>query len=154
MPIMKAIRNHTRTGPMKLKTLLFSTTAISTLFAGSALAQTPMMNWSGWHIGVNIGSVSSNASVHDRDAWFTGLGGAKSYSLDESSVIGGAQTGFDGQSDNLVYGIEGDWDFTDASKSKKFNSGGTTATSELSNIGSVRGRIGIALDQVLLYGTG
>lgn len=90
-------------------------------------------SWAGPYIGGNLGyawgSVSNNAN-------------------DVSGFAGGVQGGYNWQSGPVVYGLEADLQGSGAS--------GTFAAYKFSNpwFGTVRGRIGYAIDNVLFYGTG
>jgi outer membrane immunogenic protein len=65
-----------------------------------------------------------------------------------SGINGGAVVGYNWQSAQFVYGVEGDIDATGASD--------TFAPWKFSNpwFGTVRGRVGYAMNNILLYGTG
>jgi opacity protein-like surface antigen len=82
--------------------------------------------------------------------------------------LGGGQAGYNWQRNSLVYGLEGDLDFSGmkASASAPFFVNGTEGgdlagftgnvglQQKLDYFGTVRGRLGWANDSVLLYGTG
>ena len=91
-----------------------------------------MYSWAGPYIGGNIGwdwgSVDNNPTK-------------------PSGFVGGAQAGYNWQTGPWVFGIEGDLQGTGASD--------TFAPWKFSNpwFGTVRGRAGYALNNVLLYGT-
>ena len=90
-------------------------------------------SWAGPYIGGNVGydwgSVGNNATK-------------------PSGVSGGLQAGYNWQSGPLVFGAEGDIQATGASD--------TFAPWKFSNpwFGTVRGRVGYAFNNILLYGTG
>ena len=65
-----------------------------------------------------------------------------------SGIAGGIEGGYNFQSGNWVFGIEGDLELTGASD--------TFASWKFSNpwFGTVRGRIGYAFNNILFYGTG
>lgn len=90
-------------------------------------------SWAGPYLGANLGY-----------NW----GGVSFVSAKPSGVSGGGQAGYNWQSGALVFGLEGDLQANSASD--------TFAAWKFSNpwFGTVRGRIGYALDNVLLYGTG
>jgi outer membrane immunogenic protein len=66
-----------------------------------------------------------------------------------SGIAGGVTGGYNWQSGNIVFGLEGDLQGTGASDNDRF------ATYKFSNpwFGTARGRIGYAFNNVLLYGT-
>lgn len=90
-------------------------------------------NWAGPYLGGNLGYSWGEVSRT----------GAK-----PSGISGGLQGGYNWQSGPLVYGLEGDLQATGADD--------TFAPYKFSNpwFGTVRGRIGYAMNNVLIYGTG
>ena len=96
----------------------------------------PVSTWAGPYAGVQLG-YGFSGKVSD------GAG-----DIDTSGWTGGAFGGFNMQTGQFVYGIEGDVNYSGIDG----NDGGFTARSRVD--GSVRGRAGVALnDDVLLYGT-
>ena len=72
---------------------------------------------------------------------------------DYSGFIGGVQAGYNWQFSSIVLGLEGDFDLTSAKKSVALNVINSRSL-RLSALGTVRGRIGLALDHWLPYFTG
>jgi outer membrane immunogenic protein len=129
----------------------------------------PIFTWTGFYIGGQVGG-----------AW--GTGGNRFHAFDPdtntfvdtsfggtpSGVIGGGHVGFDYQipgwnwfsSSGVVIGVEGTVDGTSLSKTTVVTfpgdfGGGTLSAHTSADIqGSIRGRLGIAWDRVLIYGTG
>jgi outer membrane immunogenic protein len=158
---------------MRRQIFLASVGAIA--FAGSAFAADlpsrapppvylpppPIFTWSGLYIGLQIGYAwgrdTANFTTLDPDRPF--------FPADTSpqGVIGGGHVGYNLQIAQWVIGVEGAVDGTSLSKSV-FLSGTTgflhathpdlTVRSREDIQGSIRGRLGIAFDRVLLYGTG
>jgi len=140
--------------------------------AGSALAAEPLpppppFTWSGVYVGGQIGwaSITDNVSLtgtaNDLDPV------AAKYSLGPQGVIGGAHVGYNLQPVTpawswLVFGIEASVDGTSLRKTANvpladfaFDTfGSMAASSNLGVQGSVRGRLGIAWDRLLLFGEG
>jgi outer membrane immunogenic protein len=91
------------------------------------------LSWAGPYLGGNLGyewgSVSNNATK-------------------PSGIAGGVQGGYNFQSGNWVFGVEGDLELTGASD--------TFASWKFSNpwFGTMRGRAGYAFNDILFYGTG
>ena len=125
----------------------------------------PVFTWSGVYLGGQIGYAWGNDNV----SWSgtDNLLNLASGSFGESpqGVIGGARVGYNLQPNGyfswLVFGIEGSVDGTSLSKSVGVPladsagvTGTLTASSNAAVQGSVRGRLGMAFDRVLLYGTG
>ena len=90
-------------------------------------------SWAGPYIGGNLGY-----------EW----GSVRNNPTKPSGVAGGAQAGYNWQSGNWVFGVEGDIEATAAED--------TFAPWKFSNpwFGTLRGRAGYAISNVLFYGTG
>jgi outer membrane immunogenic protein len=76
---------------------------------------------------------------------------------DANGAVAGGQVGFNYQIDAFVLGMEGDFDWSGVSSTAVAGCGvGCTVTgkSNVPWIATIRGRAGVALDRVLLYGTG
>jgi outer membrane immunogenic protein len=86
------------------------------------------------------------------------LGGFGGYASEDSSAFSmkggfaGGTVGYNWQTGNIVYGLEADAGWADVSAS--VSGFGLTAKSKVDALGTVRGRVGFAVDQVLFYGTG
>ena len=83
-------------------------------------------------------------------------GGDTGDAFDMDGFIGGVHAGYNWQDGNFVFGIEGDADFSDVSGGTDFNYGGSL-TGDISLAthwqASLRLRGGVAMDNLLLYGT-
>ncbi len=107
----------------------------------------PPFSWSGFYIGGEIGGAWANGSVTDN---LLGL----SVSTSHSGFLGGGVVGFNYQTSNVVFGVEGDFDWTSLNAT---GNGAPTAFGTLQAsantdwIASLAGRIGIASDRALFY---
>ena len=101
------------------------------------VASVPVFTWTGFYAGVNArygwGSQKGTA-----DAAYGSLSGAQ---------VGGT-AGYNYQMGQIVLGMEGDWDWSNAK-----NTNGAYISKQTS-IATARGRIGYAVDRVLLFTTG
>jgi outer membrane immunogenic protein len=90
-------------------------------------------SWAGPYLGANVGY---------------GWGDVSNNPTKPSGFLGGAQAGYNWQSGQFVFGLEGDIQGNGADD--------TFAPWKFSNpwFGTVRGRVGFALNNILLYGTG
>jgi len=109
----------------------------------------PAFTWTGFYLGLNSGFGFGQSN------WTTLPSG--SFSPDGFMV--GATVGGNYQINQLVLGIEGDFDWQNVRGSKTaapcFAPPGPGSCDTASNwVGTFRGRIGYAFDRVLLYGTG
>jgi outer membrane immunogenic protein len=118
-------------------------------------------SWTGFYIGINVGGVWNRAEFTD---WGRGLQpfafpiGTTFWSPSHAGFTGGGQAGYNFQSGNFVFGIEADFNFVSNKASATLPAGffvpTVTATSKLDWMGTVRGRLGVALSSTLIYATG
>ncbi len=121
----------------------------------------PVFTWTGLYVGGQVGydfgSVGARANIAG-----TPIGLASS-SVGANGVIGGAHVGYNYQTHGIpflgnaaaasfVFGVEGDVDGSSAKASNVL--GGLAAYSSNTIQGSIRGRVGVAVDRVLFYATG
>jgi outer membrane receptor protein involved in Fe transport/opacity protein-like surface antigen len=102
-------------------------------------------DWSGFYLGLNAGGAFGVNAV-------TASGGGGSASVKEPGFIGGAQFGANYQTGPVVWGFEADYD---ASTQNKSLPAGilTGSTSQTPWFATLRGRVGMAFDRTLVYGT-
>jgi len=103
-------------------------------------------NWTGFYIGGNIGGGFANSSWSDP---FTGANNTFS----KGGFIGGGQIGYNQQYNWLVFGVEGDFDWTGLSGSGTDSIGDAIST-KTEWTSTATGRIGAAFDRLLVYGKG
>lgn len=108
--------------------------------------------WTGIYVGVNAGGAFGNFSENATSGPFT----ADLGSVNASGFIGGGQVGAQMQYQHIVYGIEGDFQGSSQDHSDTFIGLGfpVTVSESMPWFATVRGRLGWAVDNVLLYGTG
>jgi outer membrane immunogenic protein len=94
--------------------------------------------WSGGYIGGHVGG-----------GWGTVSGGGDE--ADISGLVGGAHLGYNFQRDRLLFGIEVDLDASGVEKS--WSIAGVSVSVGPSWLASIRGRLGLVHDNLLLYGT-
>ena len=104
-------------------------------------------DWSGFYIGVNAGYGWARET-----ASASAFGLTASASQDLSGAIAGGLVGFNWQSGMFVGGVEADYQWSDQKNSQTIL--GTTFTDRISAFATVRGRAGVAIDNVYIYGTG
>ena len=100
-------------------------------------------NWTGVYVGGNVGYGWARYTAE-----VAGISG----SFDLDGVTAGGLVGFNWQSGMFVGGIEADYQWSDQKKS--VTDGVDTATLRISSFATVRGRAGVAIDNVYIYGTG
>jgi outer membrane immunogenic protein len=96
-------------------------------------------NWTGFYLGGNVGYGWARDTAQD---------GGFSDSIDLNGVIAGGLVGFNWQAGMFVGGVEADYQWSDQ-KVSVFD-----ATFRISSFATVRGRAGVAVDNVYIYGTG
>lgn len=143
-------------------------TGLALLFASPVFAQDMQMPWSGLYAGVNAGygHSESNSAVTGQAAANTAniADGARpaNVKMNSQGAIGGFQLGVNSQYDAWVFGIETDIQATTIRNDSNIVTTGTLFPgtrnnqfmSELDYLGTVRGRVGYAWDNVMFYGTG
>lgn len=129
--------------------------------------------WAGFYIGGNVGYGEGTSDYRqDLDIFDANDGlvaeGTFRDSVNPSGILGGVQGGYNWQMNNFVLGIEGDVSFTgwDANSTVFDTDAGDlggpfgddrafgTSSTDIDFLASVRGRLGYAMDTVLIYGTG
>jgi len=102
-------------------------------------------NWSGFYLGLNAGGAFGINTM-------TASGGGGSASVKEPGFLGGAQVGANYKTGPVVWGFEADYD---ASTQNKSLPAGilTGSTSQTPWFATLRGRVGMAFDRTLVYGT-
>jgi outer membrane immunogenic protein len=130
-------------------------------------------DWTGLRIGVNLGFGSLRDSgspyCYNPAGALNGIGCVVPFAATTSGtgILGGGQVGYNWQSGRLVYGVETDFQGTTIKGSANIPGpfaivgvpvppGGTNyiAEEKLNWLGTVRGRLGLAWDRALIYGTG
>jgi outer membrane immunogenic protein len=147
---------------MMMKKILLAGTALATLVSGSAMAadlrparapiytKAPMMapaySWTGCYVGGNAGGLWTTKT------WSNATTGAAQSTQDISGGLAGGQIGCNYQVTTWVFGIQGDYDWS--------NAGGTAADasfvggtdhSNVKSLASVTGRVGYTWDRFLGY---
>jgi outer membrane immunogenic protein len=128
----------------------------------------PVANWSGLYIGGNFGygwgDGKTSLSPLPTPAIFDDLG-LTTFNTDPKGVIGGAQVGYNWQTDSIITGVEADFQGSGIKGSVPLATfvdpsghvpGEFAASSQkLAWFGTVRGRLGVAVTpNFLLYATG
>lgn len=154
-----------------MKKILLATVALTALsIAAPALAAdmapaykaAPMMapaaiyNWTGFYVGGNIGGGWGDERSTELAPGTTSFPTGTVFSGHSTSgFLGGVQGGFNWQANNLVLGIEGEYDWSDLTGTSTSVSGvnGVSSTSSVKtkDIAMVTGRVGYAASNWLLY---
>jgi outer membrane immunogenic protein len=116
-----------------------------------AYAPVPQVfSWTGFYIGANAGYGWSNAS-----GTLTTTGGSEAFTFTGNGFVGGAQAGYNWQVGPAVFGAEADFQGTTISGPFSATAGPViSATDKGPWFGTIRGRVGYAMDRFMLYATG
>jgi outer membrane immunogenic protein len=114
-------------------------------------SQSPSVNWTGIYLGINGGFTFGGSN------WTDSVTGFSSGHFGTSGFVFGGTVGANYQVGSLVFGVEVDGDWADASGFGTFTAsalctGACFTTS--SWLSTARGRAGYAFDRFLVYGTG
>ncbi len=135
-----------------------------------ALTAAPLDS-SGFYLGVNFGAGFGDLSTSGAALLANPNASVDVSKVNRSGALGGVQAGYAVQSDSLVYGVEADMDFGALRGTLNMNGQVSTPAvfpttlasqtgynarleSRINALGTLRGRIGYAFDNVLIYGTG
>jgi outer membrane immunogenic protein len=124
--------------------------AASALIPSAAFAAGPM-DWNRTYFGAQIGGGGMNSDWSIDDGYF----GQQATSLSDQGLVGGLFVGHDFQVGGLVIGAEADFNFMDLSDSFSWIDGpeGLTVRTSVKNVGSVRARLGLPWQNLLVYAT-
>ncbi len=127
-----------------------------------APAFTPAYDWTGVYFGVHMGVAQQPSTINSfvqktTDSYDAGSPYG-SLSMNSRGVLGGAQLGYNHQIGNAVIGFEADGSLGGVKGSKTTLAPGAQQieakySSEDTSLVSLRGRLGIASDNLLIYGT-
>lgn len=140
---------------------------IAAPLAASAQGNTPA-SWDGAYFGGTFGYGYSDNDVKTSGQAAGNItnvnGGARpgSVSLEQDGFLGGAHAGYNWQRNSVVYGVEADIAYTDMDESSNVRTTALNGVDRLNNnfeqelnyLGTVRGRAGYALNQMLVFATG
>jgi outer membrane immunogenic protein len=137
------------------------------------LPPAPVINWTGFYVGGNVGGVVENASGTSdfldvaSGVPATEVSNPQSDSFSKGAFLGGGQIGYNWQfTPSWVVGVEGDWDWTDPKYSfcrqtdvssvacSDNGFGFETVGGETEWLATLRGRLGVTWGNWLFYGTG
>ncbi len=111
-------------------------------------------SWTGFYLGASAGGIglSSENTYSTSDPGVPGTSDTNR----GSGVLAGGTVGYNFQTGQWVIGIEADYSMASAQtgNSANFNFAGGNGIANISNLGTVRGRLGWASDHTLLYITG
>ena len=146
-----------------MQKILLTATMIVSVVSGSALAADmpppgpaqvytkapmimPMYSWTGCYVGGNIGGVWATTN------WTVAANGQAITNQNISSFLGGGQVGCNYQISTFVFGVQGDYDWTNANTATADMAAvALTDHTNIKSLASVTGRVGYAWDRFLGY---
>jgi outer membrane immunogenic protein len=107
-------------------------------------------NWTGFYIGINGGGASGTGY------WDYVPPAATNQNHSISGGLIGGTVGYNWQfpATNWVVGLEGDWDWANINGNTSCPNPAFSCQTKTSSLGTFRGRVGYAMNNVLFYGTG
>lgn len=139
--------------------------------APPAIVVVPVFTWTGFYVGAHAGYTFTETSVRTVGNAANTIANVQAnrrpgrLSFEDDGFIGGGQVGFNyqfgggpgGGFGGVVVGVEADISYTDIGRDGTFNStlgDQSNFRNQMDFLGTVRGRLGLAFDRVLVYGTG
>ena len=114
-------------------------------------------NWSGVYVGATVGYGWADTNVTDLDFYSFSSFGDTEFDFDSDGILGGVFVGANWQSGNFVYGVEADISATDIENTVEntmIPGSGESFSNNIDWFGTIRGRLGYAMDRTLVYATG
>jgi outer membrane immunogenic protein len=105
-------------------------------------------SWTGLYVGAQVGYGWGTTDASSGPT----TGFDQTYGYDTNGWVGGGHLGYNWQVQNLVFGVETDIEGANI-RGKGVGSLGLTHDTDVSWLGSTRGRLGIAYDRTLFYAT-
>ncbi len=140
--------------------------AAMTLSAGLAVAQDKSLplpapagaySWTGFYAGLNAGGAWGESTAEDTNATNGGCWNSCGFewTADVDGFVGGGQAGYNWQFGHFVFGAEADVGYLGVDGSEPASiSPDTIVNTDGGLYATARGRVGLALDRFLVFGTG
>ncbi|MEM9472789.1 MAG: outer membrane beta-barrel protein [Pseudomonadota bacterium] len=137
----------------KSLTSLIASVAMSAVALGVSAQESradhaPTHDWTGPYIGAIFGIGSVNAEF---ELPSSGSGSGSFDALSDYGFMGGLVVGWNAQDGHMVYGIVGDVSFGEVDATENIFGVDLTVNTDL--FATIRGRVGVAANDILLYGT-
>lgn len=126
---------------------LLAVVSASTAFSDADADPLGPFDWSGFYVGAQGGIAAVDFDMAPGSLAAPGTAGT---GLDFSGALVGPVIGINFQDGVFVYGLEGDASFGDLDKT---NNVFTIPSIDVEAIGTIRGRVGVAFDRWLVFGT-
>jgi outer membrane immunogenic protein len=121
-----------------------SSTAILVGVAVTPATAQPPFTWTGYYVGLNFGAVSNNADFRQHDlgsgSYFGALG-QDYWNSSEFGATAGAIAGYNWQSGNFIFGLEGDFNLLSGRDSETVSN--VAVSTKMDWFGTFRARFGV-----------
>ena len=122
----------------------------------------PAFSWTGTYVGGNVGGIwgTFNTSPTTTNNLTGAVGAPGSLHINNSSVIGGLQAGYNWQIGQYVLGVEQDYQFTGLKQTATFAApagaflAGDSMAVKTDYLAATRAKVGVAWDRTLIYAAG
>jgi outer membrane immunogenic protein len=127
-------------------------------YSPEVFSPVPAAQWSGFYVGAQVGYAFGSDQTRIQVAGFPLTLLAPDY--DTGGAVGGVHAGFNYQTGLAVLGLEGDLELAgvdgtvDLTGSGRFPGYRMSSSTEIDLQGSLRARLGVAIDRLMIYGTG
>jgi outer membrane immunogenic protein len=118
-----------------------------------AFTPPPVFTWTGFYIGASAGFVRSTTDVTADDGDYAFYSGDSVKNTGDGGIFG-VDAGYNWQTGSIVFGLETDIALTTAKPTFNYDGGYYNQYSKLDSLGTVRARVGYAVDRALFYVTG
>ncbi|WP_378949280.1 outer membrane protein [Mesorhizobium sp. ANAO-SY3R2] len=137
--------------------IAFSASAFAADVASIEQPAPTVYDWSGFYIGVHGGYGTGKTDARTTFLDIAGVPYQPSVdnSFDVDGFLGGVQAGFNVQMNQFVFGLEGEYTALDVDGDFNFDTSRPEAIAggELTSVAAIKGRLGVAFDRTLLFGT-
>ena len=114
-------------------------------------------NWSGFYLGGQIGygwSHSTTGAISFYDAGPVFNSSIPGIGINGSGLLGGIEAGYNWQTGHMLFGVEGDVSAADIKGGYTDTGNNFTLDSTINSLSTLRVRIGLPMDRVLLFASG
>jgi outer membrane immunogenic protein len=115
--------------------------------------ETAAYDWTGFYLGAHIGYGEADVDGTHDNIGEPIIDFPLEWGMEPNGLIGGVHGGFNWQLGSILLGIEGDVSRADWEDQVGPNLDGETASTEVDWLATLRARLGLALDNFLIYGT-
>jgi outer membrane immunogenic protein len=119
---------------------------------GPAVFAAPIFTWTGFYVGGSLGYIQQNHTTTQLQGYYFNNG--DKLPITANGGLFSVNAGYNYQMGSIVLGVETDIGYSTTSAKNSYFNGSFTHSSKLSSLGTVRARLGYAVDRALFYATG